>query len=293
MSGKEYDVVFNSLLQCNMDRELVIKLHRTKKPQIQSVKSIADSTVLSEDEIQSALESSTHCVTTAETIHRDEGVTSPNPHPQLEKQASSVSLDVQNSVSTLDLDFSLGTGSNGSISNGNRTSSNANVEQYPGNPSSNTTHGENPVQGSWVSEQHSHIPHPCYTKYTNPSPYHSHPTYQQGMYPGGYDSVVVPNHPFGIAMGNNYAQGVYPMVHHGPTDSTHYEHYEQSALEIATGTQMEEVQSRSCADSWFIPTYHAPAPIIRYWLVPAPFANVFHYGPSHFIMPEPPNSVIQ
>lgn len=34
VTGKEYDALFKSFLQCNMCMELVIKLHRTERPQI-------------------------------------------------------------------------------------------------------------------------------------------------------------------------------------------------------------------------------------------------------------------
>lgn len=151
VTGKAYDVVFKSLLQCNMDKELVIKLHQMEKPQIQSGKLNSNNTGLSEGEIKPPSDSSNDCTNTVKTMPQNEDVHSANPRPKLEKQASSISLDVQSYVSTLDLHYSLGTVFNDSLHNENRTSAD-NMKQNSCNSSNNTTPGETPLQDSWVSQ---------------------------------------------------------------------------------------------------------------------------------------------
>lgn len=106
---------------------------------------------------------------------------------------------------------------------------------------------------------------------------------------------MCPSHTYDELIRNHYDQCMYLLVQHAPANKGHDDYYGQSVVGMPALTEMDEVKAQSGADndSWFIATYHAPAPILRYWLVPASFASVFHYGPSSFTVPDPPISMIQ
>lgn len=270
-----------------MDRESVIKFHQTGKPQTEKGKVIVHNCDLDEDEIKPLSETSEDCTSIEDKNLPKENLHSNKSRLELEKQTSSISLEVQNSDSTIEFDYSFGTVSNDGKSNEDITN-NDNIESYPCYQSHNTINIENIMHGNWFSDQPSYFPHPCYAQDPNHPSHHPHPIYQQALYPGNFCGV---NHALDVPMRNDYGQDIYPPANYPASERGNYEFHEESALGTPAHGQRDEAQSLSFADSWYGATYRAPAPILQYWLVPASFANVFHYGPSHFTMPEPPNSV--